>query len=157
MIMLTIPMEWMICVPLDFKKKDTISLYADASAARDLRRKFPYIFERQKVFADRPILGGGIPMIDLIEIDAGPHLIGKESFEFFSLPHGHEDTLGFRHQKMAYIIDCQEIPEAVLRTLHDAKLEVLIIDCLKFQPHQTHLHFDLSLKYIQTIAPKQPF
>ena len=52
------------------------------------------------------------------------------------------------------MIDCREIPELVIEKFRDAKLEILIIDCLRYEPHQTHLHLDLALKYIQEIAPK---
>ena len=31
---------------------------------------------------------------------------------------------------------------------------MLIIDCLRPSPHQTHLHLELTLKYIDVINPK---
>jgi phosphoribosyl 1,2-cyclic phosphate phosphodiesterase len=46
------------------------------------------------------------------------------------------------------------IPENILIDYRDAQLEVLIIDCLRPMPHQTHLHLDLTLEYIQYICPK---
>jgi phosphoribosyl 1,2-cyclic phosphate phosphodiesterase len=55
---------------------------------------------------------------------------------------------------MAYLTDCREVPEEALAILCDARLELLIIDCLRPTPHQTHLHLDLTLKYIDRIKPK---
>ena len=140
--------------PFGFKKNVALPVYTDASAAKDLRRKFPYIFDRDNYFADKAVLGGGIPLLDLQVTAAGPETIVGDKFEFFSLPHGHENTLGILHQKMAYLVDCRQIPDPTLERLRDAKLELLIIDCLRPQPHQTHLHLDLTLEYIERIKPK---
>lgn len=140
--------------PFGFKAKKALPVYSDASAARDLTRKFPYIFDRENYFQDKAILGGGIPQLDLKITQAGPDKILDEDFEFFSLPHGHENTLGIRHSKMAYIVDCREIPLDVLKKLSDSKLDLLIIDCLRPQPHQTHLYLDRTLEYIEVIQPK---
>ncbi|MGE3608544.1 MAG: MBL fold metallo-hydrolase [Bacteriovoracaceae bacterium] len=140
--------------PFTFNSKKNLMIYADEHAKKSLTSKFPYIFQREKVFSEKPILGGGIPMLDLVEIAPGLSSIEGEDFEFFELPHGHGNTLAFRHDKMAYAIDCREIPSQVVKNFHDAKLDLLIIDCLKLTPHQTHLHLDLTLEYIKEIRPK---
>lgn len=140
--------------PFCFKKDSPIPVFTDARAAKDLTRKFPYIFDRENYFKDKSILGGGIPMLDLAVIHPGSETILGQKMEFFSLPHGHEDTMGLLHSKMAYIVDCREIPPPALKKLSDAKLEILIIDCLRPTPHQTHLHLDLTLEYIRIINPR---
>lgn len=140
--------------PFGFKRTESLPVFTDASAAKDLKRKFPYIFDRDNYFSGKAILGGGIPLLDLKVTQEGPETIVGEHFEFFSLPHGHEDTLGILHQKMAYIVDCRQIPEKALEGLSNAKLELLIIDCLRPKPHSTHLHLDLTLEYIHRINPR---
>lgn len=140
--------------PFGFKAKNSLPVFTDASAAKDLGRKFPYIFDRENYFKDKEVLGGGVPLLELEVIHPGPKKIMGEAFEFFALPHGHEDTLGILHQKLAYIVDCRKIPDETLRRLKGAQLEVLIIDCLRPLPHQTHLHLDLTLEYIEAIGPK---
>lgn len=140
--------------PFGFKKEFPIPVFTDSSCAKDLKRKFPYIFDRENYFKDKTILGGGIPLLDLKVTAPGQETILDQTFEFFSLPHGHENTLGVLHSKMAYIVDCREIPPETLKKLSDAKLELLIIDCLRPAPHQTHLHLDLTLEYIQRINPR---
>lgn len=140
--------------PFTFGKTEALPVYADTETSESLKQKFPYIFERKKVFADRPILGGGIPLMDLHPISSGHYTLLQESFEFHSLPHGHSETLSFRHGHFAYVIDCREIPDSVLETYRNAQLELLIIDCLRFKPHQTHLHLDQTLEYIEKIAPR---
>lgn len=140
--------------PFGFKTGQPIPVYTDASAAKDLKRKFPYIFDREKYFENKAVLGGGIPLVDHRVTAEGLEEIQGSVFEFLSLPHGHENTLGIIHQKLGYIVDCREIPGPSLKKLSDAKLEILVIDCLRPDPHQTHLHLDLTLEYIARINPK---
>lgn len=139
--------------PFGFQTKRALPVYCGKETAQSLTNKFPYIFQRDDVFKDRPILGGGIPLLDLEEVVPGESKIFGEEFEIFSLSHGYTSTLALKHSKMAYITDCREIPEEVLKTLRDSKLELLFLDCLRYEPHSTHLHFDLSLEYIQAIKP----
>jgi phosphoribosyl 1,2-cyclic phosphate phosphodiesterase len=140
--------------PFGFKAQKAIPVYTDAKTANDLTRKFPYIFDRDTYFSGKAILGGGIPLLDLVRINCSNETILDEEFEIFSLPHGHENTLGIRHRKMAYLTDLRELPEEVLKKLSAVNLELLLIDCLRPTPHQTHLHLDLTLKYISEIKPK---
>jgi phosphoribosyl 1,2-cyclic phosphate phosphodiesterase len=140
--------------PFGFKSGKALPVYTDASAAKNLVRKFPYIFDRDNFFSKKAVLGGGIPLLDLKVTQAGPEKILDQDFTFFSLPHGHENTLGVFHSKMAYLTDCREIPTEVVEKLSDAKLELLIIDCLRPLPHSTHLHLDLTLEYVDRIKPK---
>lgn len=140
--------------PFCWKRPTPIPVYADESAAKDLRRKFKYVFERDSYFANKKILGGGIPMLDLMEVKPGDVTIAEEPFTLHHLPHGHEETLCLIHKKCGYIVDCREVPPSVLQNFHDAKLEILVIDCLKRTPHQTHLHLDLALEYIEKIKPR---
>ena len=140
--------------PLSLKLSSPLPVFSDASAAKDLKRKFSYIFDRDNYFQDKAVLGGGIPLLDLIAVGPGMVEIQGEKFHLFSLPHGHENTFAILHEKMAYITDVREIPEKVLMELCDAKLDLLIIDCLRPRPHQTHLHFNLTVEYIKRINPK---
>ena len=140
--------------PFGFIRKTALPVYTDPHCAQSLKGKFPYIFDREKFFKNKEILGGGIPLLDLEEIQEGSRKILDQDFEFFFLPHGHIQTIGLRHGKMAYVVDCESLPETVLNRLTEAQLELLIIDCLRPKPHQTHLHFDKTIEYIQRIKPK---
>ncbi len=140
--------------PYSFIAGKPIPVYSAPDAGKDLRRKFRYIFERDSYFQNKPVLGGGIPLLDLHEVGPGSHTIGDENFELLPMPHGHEDTYAVLHGKCAYVVDCREIPEKISDRLRDAQLEVLVIDCLRLTPHSTHLHLELTLEYIQKIGPK---
>lgn len=137
--------------PFTFGRATPLPVFSDQHTIDSLTAKFPYIFQRDKIYADKPIIGGGIPLLDLHLVQN--NIVGEE-FKFFHLPHGHADSLCFIHQKLGYIIDCREVPELILKNFRDAKLDLLVIDCLRYTPHQTHLHLDLTLEYIQSIKPK---
>jgi phosphoribosyl 1,2-cyclic phosphate phosphodiesterase len=137
--------------PFCFHKKHPIPVFTSENCAEVLKIKFPYIFEREKVFKDKKILGGGIPKLDLFVVDQ-TQTICDLNFNFFKLPHGHTESLSFHTQDFAYIIDCNSIAADIIAKLASLKLKWLIIDCLRTAPHETHLHLDLSLSYAQKIA-----
>jgi phosphoribosyl 1,2-cyclic phosphate phosphodiesterase len=141
--------------PFSQNRDTALKVFTSSHTKDQLMRKFSYIFDRENFFKDKNILGGGIPLLDLVTVSPGLDFILGEEFEFFLLPHGHETTLGIRHNKMAYIVDCRLIPDDIILKLRKAKLEVLIIDCLRMNPHPTHLHLDLTLEYIKRINPSK--
>ncbi|PMU12724.1 hypothetical protein C1Y10_29450, partial [Pseudomonas sp. FW305-122] len=59
------------------------------------------------------------------------------------LRHGNMDVLGFRIGNLAYLTDTNFIPPETLEKMKD--LEVLILDCLRPQPHSTHFTLTESL------------
>ena len=130
-----------------------MEIHTNNETAENLISKFSYIFQRETVFANKPILGGGIPHLKLSLVTQGHFKIANETFSFLELPHGHTKTLGIIHSNMAYLTDCLEISESHLKILEEAKLELLIIDCLRYAPHSTHLHLDKTLEYVRKISP----
>ncbi|EQC44978.1 beta-lactamase family protein [Bacteriovorax sp. BSW11_IV] len=134
-----------------------IPVFVEKNIKEHLEEKFPYIFKRESYFSKgRPILGGGIPKLDLHEVKINQEeKILEEDFIFFSLPHGHTNSLGFYHQGFAYIIDCESIPEEVLAKLEGLKVDLLIIDCVKSGTHNTHLTFEKARDYIERTKPKR--
>lgn len=131
-----------------YQKKD-LPLYCSPETAASLRRKFDYIF------SPKPVIGGGIPQLKLIELPQGPFALEQEDFEFFSLPHGRVSTTGFRHGSLAYLIDCHDVPSTLCEHLRQKKLEWLVIDCVKPDPHDTHLGYGKTIEIIKKIQPKR--
>jgi phosphoribosyl 1,2-cyclic phosphate phosphodiesterase len=126
-----------------------IPVYASASAWRQLRKVFYYVFESKHI-------GGGLPQIV-------PHTIEGE-FEACGLKitpvpviHGKSEVTGFRFAnsrgEVAFITDCNEIPEKSLDKLRG--LDLLIIDALRYKPHPTHLHMEQTLTYINELRPRR--
>lgn len=139
----------------------TIDVFASKQTANQMAKRFEYIFLSEKVFTKKkPIMGGGIPRLKLktLEIKNNATLkkrIQNEHFEFFFLPHGHKQTVGFLHKKFAYLTDCQSIPEQIVSKLKKAKLELILIGCVQQKYHDTHLYIKNCFDYIKKMAPKQ--
>lgn len=129
----------------------SIPIYTYDKCGPILESRFPYIFKNDK----RPNIGGGIPRLDLncVPLNKEFKILGAP-FNFFLLPHGHDESMGFFHKSFAYIVDCHEIPDEVIESLKARQLELLIIDCVQSTPHQTHLSTEKCFEYIERIAPK---
>jgi phosphoribosyl 1,2-cyclic phosphate phosphodiesterase len=74
-------------------------------------------------------------------------------FETVKVRHGDINSNGYLFNKIAYISDCSSISKKSLKKLMNLKL--LIIDCLKFKSHATHLNFKKCLFYIKILKPKK--
>ena len=132
----------------------TIPLYTSQKFSEEIESRFPYIFGEQ---ANRPQIGGGIPRLLTKKIEFSEKInrvnLHGINFEFFLLPHGHGESIGFRQGKFAYLIDCHDIPEVIVDYLKSINLELLIIDCVCRAPHRTHLNIDKSFYFIKKISP----
>lgn len=132
--------------------KKSIPIYSDDQTLQSIRSKFSYIFDQKT-----PVLGGGIPQLELKTITADKQKIqiGKSTFQFFHNPHGHGQSLAFVHQKCAVILDCHQIHQEQLEWLASLKLELLIIDCVQEKPHQTHLWLERTIAYAKAIKAER--
>jgi phosphoribosyl 1,2-cyclic phosphate phosphodiesterase len=145
--------------PLTFNpSKNEIPIYTDKATTGIMQRRFDYIFKKPD--HKSPILGGGLPRLTVHSVPLEKKItIQGEAFYFFQYPHGHGTTMGFIHRSktstLAYIVDCMEIPEAILKTLEEMKISLLIIDCLKRGVHSTHLTVDRTFGYIKRIKPER--
>lgn len=140
-----------LCFDSCLDSPNEIPLFTYANCADRIRQRFPYAFaQSEKPFA------GGVPRLSLHEVNlCETNQVAQEDFEFFLNPHGPMKTLGLIHQSMAYVIDCQKLPKENIQKLKNKNLELLIIDCVRDTPHQTHLHLERTLDYIGQIQPKK--
>lgn len=61
-------------------------------------------------------------------------------------------TTGYRIGNIAYSTDCVEMPPKSLECLHG--LDLFVVDCLRFEPHSTHAHFEKAMSWVETLKPK---
>jgi phosphoribosyl 1,2-cyclic phosphate phosphodiesterase len=101
--------------------------------------------------------GGIIPTLTphIVKADGKTIDIQGISVLPIALPHGSKETLGYRIRDIAYATDCSYIPNSSLEKLRG--LDVLVLDCVRLEPHGTHLHLDKSLEIISDLRPKRTF
>jgi len=122
--------------------------YADALTLEDIRRMFGYVFD-----AATP-RGGGLPQLDLIEID---NTVSVNGHQVLAVPlfHGARPILGFRFGSFAYLTDCNRIPDDSWPLLHN--LDVVVIDALRERPHPTHFSLSESVEAARRIAAPRTY
>ena len=63
--------------------------------------------------------------------------------------------MAYRFNDFAYATDLSEIPPHTMSAMKD--LDVLVLDCLRFTEHPTHLWLDKALEYIAKIEPRRAY
>jgi phosphoribosyl 1,2-cyclic phosphate phosphodiesterase len=127
-----------------------LPLFSHEKVIEKMKVRFPYLFRPPHPRA------GSIPLIQTNPVSlTTPFPILNIPFEFFLLPHGPYSTLGFVQNRFAYLIDCSEIPDPILKRLKQKKLELLIIDCVRKNPHRTHLNVQKAFDFIALINPQR--
>jgi len=134
--------------PFFWINKKKIPTYADEKTSNYLLNSFKYLFVKQSKYY-KPILKMNI-INNIFFIKKNKNSIKLETIK---VRHGDINSNGYLFNKIAYISDCSSISNVSLKKLMNLKL--LIIDCLKFKNHATHLNFKKCLSYIKILNPKK--
>ena len=130
-----------------FLQKQVIPVYGNDITINSIRQRFSYAFAPPGQHWDKPVLSSSVV---------------AEPFDFegarvtpIPVMHGKLPILGYRINNAAYITDVSEIPESSFSLL--SGLDTLLLDCLHYHPHPTHIHFDRSLEYAAKINARQTY
>jgi phosphoribosyl 1,2-cyclic phosphate phosphodiesterase len=127
----------------------TIPAYGTAETLATLTARFAYIFQQNTD-------GSGHlykPFLRAEEV-TGPFQVDGIQVTAFAQDHGFGSTsTGYRIGNVAYCTDVAELPEAALAALDG--LDLFIVDCLRFEPHPTHAHFDKAVEWARRLKPKR--
>ena len=63
--------------------------------------------------------------------------------------------MAYRFNDFAYLTDLSEIPGVTMDALQ--ALDVLVLDCLRFKEHPTHLWVDKALEFVEVLKPRRTF
>lgn len=132
----------------NFLEKRDMEVFCTDAVAATLKREFYYAFEKN--------LYPGVPKININIIENKP----------FRLPDGPMVTpilgyhykmpvFGYRIGDFAYITDVKTIPVKELRKLEG--VHTLILDCLREEPHISHLNLEEALDIINYLKPKESY
>jgi len=126
-----------------------VELYANSETAGRIRQTFSYIFD------ENTYKGGGIPLVNLHEIDLKPFDVLGQNVIPIEYKHGPTTVYGFRIGDFAYLTDCNFIPDSEFPKL--VGLKVLIIDALRYRKHETHFSVDEAIAVSQRINAGQTY
>ncbi len=128
-----------------FHQGKKIPVYADIVTLEKVQAMFSYMFFSPDSFYPDYLVG---------------HAIEDNNFAIEGVPvtmfhqlHGHQRSSGFRIGGMAYSTDVKYFPKESEKSLMG--LDVWVVDCLRYEEHQTHAHFDLTMSWIETFMPKR--
>ena len=121
--------------------------YAAPDTWQLLRQTFAYAFAE-------PTQGGGVPSLEPHEID-GPFVAGGVRVVPVPLWHGKLSILGFRFGDLAYLTDCNGLPDASWPLVEG--VDTLVIDALRRRPHSSHFSLDEALAAVARIGPRRAY
>ena len=125
----------------------TIPCYGNKDTIEAIRQKYDYVFTLTQ-------RGGGKPDISLKVISSDFELFGEKIVPL-PVKHGILDILGYRIANFAYITDASYIPDETMNKIRN--LEVLVINALRYEPHDTHFSVAEALGVIEQAKPKKAF
>lgn len=135
--------------PYNFRAGTNMPVYALRKTISALQTTFPY------AFGEPEQLGGGVPMIDVIEIDSDPFVVGDIVVQPIPLVHGTLRVNGYRFGSVAYCTDTNSIPTSSRALLQD--LDILILDGLRPEPHPTHFTVDEAVAVAAELRPHKTY
>ena len=166
----------------NFSQNAEIPVFGNQWTYDDLPKRFPYIFANSKPGnltsppaptpspysppvgsspansqGQAPYNAYAIPRLRLHLLDvSAPHvdILGEKVIPL-PVMHGTKECLGFRFQSLAYLTDCSYIPPSTMDRMKG--LSVLILDCLRFTPHNTHFNFDAAMAAIAHLKPQKTY
>lgn len=114
-------------------------IYCETNVEEQIRKSFSYAFSP----ASASIPAGSIPQLIFRTITTAPFEVLGSRVAPLRLIHGKLGVLGFRFGNIAYCTDTNRIPDESWPQL--TGLDVLILDCLRPEPHPTHLSLDEAI------------
>jgi len=126
-----------------------VPLYCEPPVEARIRKSFDYAFE-----SPGGLHSGAVPQLEIRTIDLEPFEVLGAPIVPMRLQHGPRfEVLGFRFGNVAYCTDTNGIPPESRDKLRG--LDVLILDCLRREPHTTHFGLEESLAVVADLAPKR--
>jgi phosphoribosyl 1,2-cyclic phosphate phosphodiesterase len=128
-------------------QRSQIPLFGSAEAMAHIKEKFGYTLREASNFWDLPVLK--------INPVSGPFEIFDQTITPIPLKHGNSEIYGYRIGDIAYLTDVSAIPDSSLELLKGLKL--LLLDCLRYTTHYTHINLEQSLQYASQIKAKTTY
>ena len=126
-----------------------MDIYATQRTLDTVQKDFDYAFVSNKY--------RGVPEIRLHTIQQSePFRVGEAEIVPIAGHHSPRfEVTGFRFGRLAYLTDFKQIEESEVRKL--AGVEVLVVNALRIEPHDSHFNLEEALSLIRKVQPRQAF
>lgn len=126
-----------------------IPLYCEPRVEHRIRKSYDYAFR-----STEGLHSGAVPQLEFKTIGLAPFDVLGARITPMRLEHGPSTpVLGFRFGNVAYCTDTSRIPPESMDLL--GGLDVLVLDCLRREPHVTHLGLDQALAIAADLKPNR--
>ena len=134
--------------PFYFAQGD-IPVYGHQRVLNNLARRFDYIFEKENKYP-------GAPSVSPFEVKENELIqIKNQTIIPINAMHGNLQVFGYRIKDFVYLTDVKTIADSELLKLKN--VEVLVINALRFEPHNTHFNIEEALNFINLVQPKKAY
>lgn len=130
--------------PINFLYRRDIPIYGSGRSLLEIKRRFFYAFDPNYYYPGKPRLTAMI-------INDQPFMIGDIEVVPIPVDHGNMAIYGYRIGDLAYITDAKTIPDASKLLLQN--LQVLILNALRFESHETHLNITEAIELVNELKP----
>jgi phosphoribosyl 1,2-cyclic phosphate phosphodiesterase len=133
--------------PMRYGRAGPLPGYASEETMRRLRQRFSYVFAGEY----------GYPTIVEIENLSRLRMCAGFGVATCQMPHGPAQSTGYRFdcdgKIISYATDLSEITAGMV-TLFD-RSDILVIDCLRREPHPTHAHLAMALELAEAARARR--
>lgn len=129
------------------KQRSQIPLYGSPEAMAHIADKFAYTLRETSNFWDLPVLK--------INPVSEPFQLFEQTIIPIPIKHGNSNINGYRIGNIAYLTDVSAIPESSMALLKG--LDILLLDCLRYNAHYSHINLEQSLEYARLINAKATY
>ena len=131
------------------KNRKPVDIYADLATKKYLKKSFSYCFK-----SNSPEYPATLKMNSIKKNFYFKDGTKKIHIRSLKVKHGNVNCICYIiNKKLAYISDVSYIDKRDFKFLKN--LRYLIIDCLWYREHPSHLNLNKSLKLINTLLPKK--
>ncbi len=129
-----------------WKRKDKLPVYSNKETLDSLKKRFDYAFDKNNNYFQ--------PSLDPHILKPGKFCLSNNIVGYnFNQYHGDETTLGYKFKNVVYSTDVKDFPYESKKYLKN--LDLWILDCVRYEPHYSHAHFNLAIEWINEYKPKK--
>jgi phosphoribosyl 1,2-cyclic phosphate phosphodiesterase len=134
--------------PFNFKQGE-IPIYGHQRVLENLKKRFDYIFETENRYP-------GAPSVSAIEVHNNETFcVGTFTVIPINVWHGNLQVFGYRIENFAYLTDVKTIDSDEIEKLKG--LKVLVINCLREEPHHSHFSLQEALDFVTLVQPEKAY